>query len=170
LIGHKTHFASEKDTGIYALGKAMAGYNAGTGYPTSHYFGERMLLSSRSTSGDGSYVKTKFGYWMAIKKHTQTDNRPGYIPYMTFIWPSGQTGLDLNGDGIITYDDPSTPDVVEGMVDGKQESTEPWCYAYGEKEWMSPFKVVEEGNRDAKRSDYLRLATIIIDRRVSCDY
>ncbi|MEH6448236.1 MAG: hypothetical protein V7765_06160 [Oleispira sp.] len=158
---------------MHLLGEAMAGYNAGSRYPDPitagtqvlHYFGNRMLGSTRKVSS-GSYVKTRFGYWMAIKGHTQTDTQPGYLPYTTYIWPNNLPGaaglgLDLNGDTIISN---------VANADGVIEANTPWCYAYGELDWMSPFQVIEPGRptRYAVKLDYLDEATDDAALRVKC--
>jgi hypothetical protein len=112
-------------------------------------------------------VKTRFGYWMAIKGHTQTDTQPGYLPYTTYIWPNnlpGEAGLglNLNNDDIISN---------VANADGIIEANTPWCYGYGELDWMSPFTVQEIGlpDRDARKLDYLIRAQIDIQFRVRCN-
>jgi hypothetical protein len=168
------NFIDTQDAGMHLLGEAMVGYNAGSRYPDPitvgtqvlHYFGNRMLGSIRQVSS-GSYVKTRFGYWMAIKGHTQTDTQPGYLPYTTYIWPNnlpGEAGLglNLNNDDIISN---------VANADGIIEANTPWCYGYGELDWMSPFTVQEIGlpDRDARKLDYLIRAQIDIQFRVRCN-
>ncbi|UXD86200.1 hypothetical protein [Thalassolituus hydrocarboniclasticus] len=154
-------FNATQDTGMHLLGKAMVGYNAGTGRPSTNYFGDRMLGSTRAVTSSGDYVKTRFGYWMAIKHHTQADTDPGYLPYTTYIWPSYQNGLDLNGNGVIE----NTPD-----ADGVIEANTPWCYAYGELDWMNPKTMREPGrpDRDYRKQDYFDDAVDDISIRVGC--
>jgi len=177
------NFTDTQDAGMHLLGEALAGYNAGSRYPDPgnpgtqvlHYFGDRMLDCSRSITGSGDYVRTKFGYWMAIKGHTQdawekmsTDDRSsaGYLPYTTYIWPNNLTGtaalgVDLNRDGTI-----STVANADGII----EANTPWCYAYGELEWMKPFSIVEPGRpaRYAVKADYLNEAIDDPLLRVKC--
>ncbi len=163
-------FTATVDDGIYLLGKALVGYNAGTGRPSTHYFGSRLLLSSRETTSDGnSYLPTMFGYWMSIKNKTQNDTQPGYIPYMNFLWASNQNGLDVDGDNIIG-DNPATPDIIEGVIDGVSETEIPWCYSYGEKDWMSPNIISEPGraDRDAVKDDYKIDAEDDMNLRLGC--
>jgi hypothetical protein len=204
--GTKYSFSATEDAGIYLLGKAMVGYNAGTGTPVTHYFGDSMLLSTRQKTKAGDYMPTKFGYWMSMKNNSQKDNHAGYIPYMNFIWASNQFGLDVNADTFIgdnpatagtveglilnatetelgmdinndklvgdnpatqdvnenilkliteteygvdlnkdgrVGDDPLTQDVNEDIINGISETGVPWCYAYGEKDWMLGISSVE---------------------------
>ncbi|MEY8214062.1 MAG: hypothetical protein RPR97_06200, partial [Colwellia sp.] len=227
----KHKFTATKDEGIYLLGKAMQGYNAGTGNPDTHYFANKMLLSQRAKTSKGEYLPTKFGYWMSLKNKSQKDSQPGYIPYMNFLWDSSQFGLDVNVDGVIgdnpatvgvveglvlnatevqlgvdinndsivgdnpatqgvnenilkliteteynvdlnndgrVGDDPNTPDVNEDIINGISETKIPWCYAFGEKDWMKPFSISAEGNRDAKRVDYKNRAVAVIPKRLKC--
>jgi len=169
-------FTANQDSGLNLLGKAMVGYNAGAGRPSTHYFGTRMLASAAVYSRDShgnitDYKKTRFGYWMAIKGHTQTRHtadpvaNPGYLPYTTFIWSSGQNGLDLDGDGTIA---------TTANADGVIEANTPWCYAYGELDWMRPaFQVADPENPSnrigARKDNYLERATDDSSYRISCN-
>lgn len=83
-----------------------------------------------------------------------------YLPfgYRQYIWQGG-TGRDLNEDGIIA----TTPN-----ADGIIESNVPWCFGYGESEWINPehhpltgVVLTWQGYRDLAVSD--------ISRRVSCE-
>jgi hypothetical protein len=169
IVNRAVHdFTTERDSGMNVLGKAMVGYNAGSGRPSSHYFDfeNEIMLGSRRKVSSGSYEKTKFGYWMAIKRHTQTDIHPGFLPYTTFIWPNnlpGEAGLglNLNNDDIISN---------VANADGIIEANTPWCYGYGELDWMSPFQRENDvGNLvDATRENYLERAEQVTTFRVRC--
>ncbi len=76
-------------------------------------------------------------------------------------------GVDLNKDGIVG-DDPKTPDINENIINGIPETKIPWCYAYGEKDWMKPFIIPAEENRDAVRVDYKNRAVAVIQKRLKC--
>lgn len=161
-------FTATRDNGMNVLGKAMVGYNAGSGRPSNHYFDfeNEIMLGSRRKVSSGSYEKTKFGYWMAIKRHTQTDTQPGYLPYTTFIWPNNLPGaaglgLDLDGDTIISN---------VANAGGVIEANTPWCYGYGELEWMSPFQRENDAGNlvDATRENYLERAEQVTSFRVRC--
>jgi len=68
--------------------------------------------------------------------------------------------LDLNRNGTIE----NTPN-AEGLI----EANIPWCYEYGELEWMRPYLVTEEENRAATKVDYENRARLVVSNRVSCD-
>jgi hypothetical protein len=78
-------------------------------------------------------------------------------------------GVDLNKDGRVG-DDPLTQDVNEDIINGISETGVPWCYAYGEKDWMKPFSITDigTGSRDAKKEDYLIRAQRDISFRMEC--
>lgn len=146
--GNNRHaYTAEKDTGLNLLGKAVMAYNHGTGGLTgNNYFSSTLMLKSNPQnnaddkgeliSKDNPILPVHFNYWLTIKKKTQNDSTlAGYLPFVTYIWKGGESGgYDLNIDGQIAdlADDPKTPDVVDPVV----ETTLPWCFSYGEKEWM----------------------------------
>jgi hypothetical protein len=78
-------------------------------------------------------------------------------------------GVDLNKDGRVG-DDPLTQDVNEDIINGISETGVPWCYAYGEKDWMKPKTISEPGipTRDAVRDDYKEDAEDDINLRLEC--
>jgi hypothetical protein len=84
----------------------------------------------------------------------------------TYIWrPTGlaagaELGLDLNGDGRIAD------------TAGNPESTTPWCFAYGESEWLNPgfqVPVRSGGTRPANWNDYRNRANRDSTFKISCN-
>jgi hypothetical protein len=149
------------------LGKAILAYNRGTaGLSARHYFANTIMLKS-----DPNIKATgqSFDYWMQIKKITQTRaGIAGYIPYVTYLWEGG-LGFDANGSGGALeniLNDPMTLDVDETY----NENLIPWCFLYGEKDWISPYTISEPGRPDrlASFEDYKADAAGVSDLMKGC--
>ena len=175
---------SHDDDAYEKLAKGLGGYNQGAAT-----FGRRAwvsLLTSQITRNDAEY--TRIGN---IAYSARTDDEKAIyarttamvyalrimhdedklgLPYRSFIWQGGTTEEDANGDGDtedVLDDDPRTE--VEG--DSINEAEVPWCFAYGEEEWLNPgFEVPLRGggSRSARFSDYQARARNNIEHRYSC--
>jgi len=55
------------------------------------------------------------------------------LPFRDYVWEGGK-GVDLNGDGIVADlpPDPTATPPFAGLI----ETTVPWCFAYGEEDWL----------------------------------
>jgi hypothetical protein len=109
------------------LGKAIIAYNRGAnGFGERHYFSTTQMLKSDPNKKQPNRT---FDYWMKIKEKTQTRaGITGYMPYVTYLWEGGKETKQ------IAAVPPAT-----GMV----EVEVPWCFLYGEKDWISPDFEVE---------------------------
>lgn len=85
------------------------------------------------------------------------------LPYRTYVWQGG-LGVDVNGDGII-QDIPADPTATPPVA-GVIETTEPWCFAYGENEWTNGTTWVHA--LDAAVGDPLAVPPIAPVGRIDC--
>ena len=71
------------------------------------------------------------------------------------------TDLIVDGDTIISN---------VANAGGVIEANTPWCYGYGELEWMSPFQRENDAGNlvDATRENYLERAEQVTSFRVRC--
>jgi len=89
------------------------------------------------------------------------------LPYREYVWQGGTTE-------VTTPDDPETEDVDESSTEQV-----PWCFAYGEEEWIDPYEIEylgfdDDGNeivltRNATFSDYEIRASNLPEYRVDCE-
>jgi len=89
------------------------------------------------------------------------------LPYRRYVFEGGM-GVDVNSDGTI-MDVPATPQ-DETVI----ETTVPWCFAYGERDWVNPaFNVpnpINLTNRlPARFSDYRDRADNNDAYKVNCN-
>lgn len=122
------------------------------------------MLSHPNLKANGQ----SFDYWMQIKKITQTKaGITGYIPYVTYLWEGG-LGFDVNKDGKVKdiVANPAAIPPVEAVI----ETTIPWCFLYGEKDWITPYTISELGRPDrlANYDDYKLDATGDSDLMKEC--
>jgi hypothetical protein len=144
------------------LAKAVMGYNSGEGYADDYSWAkflkykEYLVNSPRNTGR----ICHSCRYSIEVRKALFGANM------RTFIWEGGQ-GVDVNSDGAIADvpDDPVTPQ-NEAVV----ETTIPWCFAYGEEDWVNPFNVPLRtgGTRLARFNDYLNRANRNNAHQVNC--
>ena len=85
------------------------------------------------------------------------------LPYRSYIWQGG-LGVDVNGDGVIqdVAADPTANPPVSGVV----ETTEPWCFAYGESEWINGTTWIHA--LDAAVGDPLAVPPVAPIGRINC--
>lgn len=157
-------YTADKTSGQELLGKAILAYNRGTaGLSARHYFADTIMLKSDpNLKANGQ----SFDYWMQIKKITQTRaGITGYVPYVTYLW-EGSLGFDVNKDGEVK-DIVAIPDAVP-PVEAVIETTIPWCFLYGEKDWIGPIKdLLTKKYLDFE--GYKKLAVAQKARRISCE-
>jgi hypothetical protein len=155
---HWKTYSATKVSGQELLGKAIIAYNRGAnGFGERHYFSTTQMLKSDPNK---KHPNRTFDYWMKIKEKTQTRaGIAGYIPYVTYVtyvtylWEGGKEKKQV----------PATPPAT-GMV----EVDVPWCFLYGEKDWISPLKdLITKKLLDFQ--GYKTLALGQNNRRVSCE-
>jgi hypothetical protein len=167
-VNWKTYTAT-KTAGQELLGKAILAYNRGTaGLSARHYFADTIMLKSDPNK---KATGQSFDYWMQIKKITQTRaGITGYVPYVTYLWKGG-LGFDKNNNGVDGAlenipDDPDTLDIDETY----NENLIPWCFLYGEKDWIAPYEIPVEGKPPKKASyvDYRDDSVDEVSKRLLC--
>jgi len=113
------------------LSKGVAYYNSNT--PGFNQRSWPLLLKTKVNPVDNTLTETdestsNSGDNCFTCRYTiQIRNEKYGLPYRKYIWQGG-TGLDLDNDGVI-----ATVPNNEGIV----ESEIPWCFGYGEQEWLS---------------------------------
>lgn len=120
---------ADREDDYEGLAKAIGIYN-GNGS------NERPIFTNRSWAGRLRYMQYDLGSTQntatvchSCKYSLKVRNKPGTFEghLRQYIWQGG-TGLDLNEDGFIA----TTPN-----ADGIIESNVPWCFGYGESEWLA---------------------------------
>ena len=168
-VANKEHwktYSATKVSGQELLGKAIIAYNRGAnGFGERHYFSTTQMLKSDPNK---KQLNRTFDYWMKIKEKTQTRaGITGYIPYVTYLWKGG-LGFDVNKDGEVKdiIANPAAIPPVEAVI----ETTVPWCFLYGEKDWISPYTISEPDRPDrlASFDDYKSDATGDSDLMKEC--
>lgn len=115
------------------LSKALAGYNAGTGFGSSVSWSEWIKRTRRQKDGDG-YQNRLDGACFSCLYTLQVKNEKYGLPYRTYKWKGGKNPEDmpiLDADG--------NPELESDDVTQKvhPDAGKDWCFAYGESEWMS---------------------------------
>ena len=112
-----------------ALAKAVIGYNGGETYAKRYSWAKLLKYRAYDASSDRNSGGTCHSCRYSIEvRGTIFGNN-----LRTYIWEGGK-GVDVNNNGTIDIipADPSTTPPTPAI----DESTAPWCFAYGEKEWV----------------------------------
>jgi|GEM_PF-4331267 len=157
------------------LAKAIGIYN-------SNGTAERPIFTNRSWAGRLRYME----YQTSSKENTATvchsckyslkvRNKAGTFQnhLRQYVWQGADSGgsRDVNGDGTIA-DVPATgasPAIQETNLPGV-----PWCFGYGEEEWLNPeFQVPDPTNPTerigARYQDYLDRADNNDEHKIACE-
>ncbi len=107
------------------LARAIGGYNGGGFYGAKSWpelikTKKFTTVATRSNSGENCSSCT---YSINVR------NQRFGLPYRTYVWKGGDTLQDTNGNNV--------QDAGEAKV--------PWCFAYGEKEWLTPDTFTKAG-------------------------
>lgn len=141
----------KKDDDYELLARAVLRYNAGA-------------AGNRGISWP-DLLRTKSGCTgCGMEYSIDIRNKRFGLPYRQYIWKGGK-GVDVNGDGEIkdiVAAPTATPPVIEVT-----ETTVDWCFAYGEREWMSG--VSWDDLRRKAKGDALALPPVAPIGRINCN-
>jgi hypothetical protein len=148
---------SHTDDNYEKLAKGIGGYNQGEGIFKNRPAWVGMLVRDKNSPEEIKAIK----YAMSVMHDSNKLN----INKRTYIWEGGK-GLDVNKDGKIK-DIAANPDAIPPVI-AVVETTIPWCFKYGEQEWVSPEKhPLTKINLNWQ--GYKDLATANSTRRITCE-
>jgi hypothetical protein len=150
---------SHTDDNYEKLAKGIGGYNQGEGIFKNRPAWVGMLVRDKNSPEEIKAIK----YAMSVMHDSNKLN----INKRTYIWEGGK-GVDVNKDGKIK-DIAANPDAIPPVV-AVVETTIPWCFAYGEEEWLAGGTIMgDDGKMRAKVfSDYRDIAEFDEDQQVAC--
>lgn len=88
------------------------------------------------------------------------------LPFRQYIWQGGTSKQDLNGDGLFKKLD-NDPRTTGDVVDPIDENAVPWCFAYGEEEWLKRVSY-QDAFEQSERFQFNRNKANDTDRRTVC--
>jgi len=152
---HKITALKEDDYEVLAKGIGI--YNGATSWFRNNSW-PMILKYFKHGTDKGKNIKATKGcasceYTIEIRNGRGT-NRSFGMKYRTYVWEGGKTLQDTNGNG--------NQDAGEVKV--------PWCFAYGEKEWIDPYVITSRDGSKTKAlfTNYKERAENIISNRISC--
>lgn len=148
---------TDREDDYEALAKAIAIYNGGTSWMVNFTWPrviKYLTYQENSTSNEG-YARTGICHSCkySIKVRNQDDLFEGSLRRYVWRGDTATENIDINQDGEI--------DIAAG---------EPWCFEYGEEEWVNPYLVSEIGrpDRNAVFNDYRNDAVENDNEKIGC--
>jgi hypothetical protein len=155
-----------KDDEYEVFAKAVAAYNGGNEFWKTRTWAEILKQTNKPKSGDNFANKPK-GPCFSCEYSIKVRNVKYGLPYRTYIWEGGK-GVDVNNDKEIKdiVADPNAVPPVEAVT----ETTVPWCFAYGEKEWVAGGTIKDDDGKIRSKifTDYKDISELDESKRVDC--
>jgi hypothetical protein len=174
ITGSQTEIVTgaHQDDALELLSKAIGAYNQGAGRFNGTDSWSEMLISlprslyqeSTATDVQKSKIVAILYVMETLKNQSASKSDQNILPYRTYIWEGGK-GVDVNKDGKIkdiTANPEATPPVA-GVI----ETTVPWCFKYGEEEWMAR-KVFNKVKEQTERFIFGRNRPTDINYKAEC--